>query len=677
MSHRSLVLGSSLLTLALAGCDPDPRRPDAPDNHSEARLSRFADCTDMRAFLVETWTESLVQAYYTTSWGMDVGVAEDGAADAGDAYAGGGSSRDHSTTNNQEAGVDEPDLVKTNGEHLFVAQGDELFIVDAWPPEEASVVTTLPLQGWNTRLFLDGDRLLVLSNTTVEKHAAGEASYQERTVLQVVDVSDPQDPVAEREISIEGYLNDARMIDGQVYLVTHDWTWLPWQVWEDFAELAEALPDPYTLPEAALPGAREIARPHVRALVQAYVSDLSDEALLPQVSDGLPGEEAADEDLLTCAEIYRPETLADPNLTVVTHLDLRDEAGTLGATGVMAVGWNLYASQDHLTLSQTSGSWWSRSDESVVRTHLHRFALDENGAVYEGSGAIDGWLLNQFSLSEHDGYLRAATTDVNGWGQRDQQAPPASHVYVLEPTGDSLEVVGHVGDIAPNESIQSARFLGDKGFLVTYEQVDPLFTLDLSDPENPTIVGELKLPGFSTYLHPYDNDTLVGVGFAGTWEGEITGMAITLFDVSDFANPVVADQVLLESDDWSWSQALYDHHAFTLYNGVLSMPLYTWQWSEDEGEDAFSGLLVLDVDAEAGFSELGRVEHTDLVAQSACAYGETESRPCDDEYYWYASMQRSVVIEDQLYSISNYGVKVNDHRDPSIEVASVLFHPLD
>ena len=676
MSHRPLVLGSSLLTLALAGCDPERRRPVAPDHHTDARLSRFADCNDMRTFLVEAWTESLVQSYYSWGMGMDMGVAEDSVADAGTS-SGDSSSRDHSSTNNQEVGVDEPDLVKTNGDHLFVAQGDELFIVDAWPPEEASVVTTLPLQGWNTRLFLDGDRLLVLSNDTTEEKTDGEWSHQDLTHLQVVDVSDPQHPTVEREISIDGHLNDARMIDGHVYLVTHEWTWMPWQIWEDFYDLADALPDPYTLPEAAQAGAREMARPHVRALVQAYVNSLSDADLLPQMTDGLPGEEADTEALLTCGEVYRPETLAEPNLSAVTHLNLRDEAGTLASTGVMAVGWNLYASQDHLTLSQTSAAWWSLSDTPEVRTHLHRFALDDNGAIYEGSGAIDGWLLNQFSLSEHDGYLRAATTDVTWWGRDADQAPPASHVYVLEPTGSSLDVVGHIGDIAPNEAIQSARFLGDKGFMVTYEQVDPLFTLDLSDPKDPTIVGELKLPGFSTYLHPYDNDTLVGVGFAGTWEGQITGMAITLFDVSDFANPVVADQVLLESDDWSWSQALYDHHAFTLYDGVLSMPLYTWQWSEEDGEEAFSGLLVLDVDAEEGFSELGRVEHTDLVAQSTCAYGGASNRPCEDEDHWYASMQRSVVIEDRLYSISNYGVKVNDHRDPAVELGSVIFRPLD
>lgn len=679
MATRPLVVAPTLLTLALVGCSTGQSRPIQQSNHSEARLSQFADCDDLRSYLIDAWTEEMLESAY--GWGRngggDVALAEDSSAESGG--DGGGGPTDWSETNTQEADVDEPDLVKTNGEYLFVVQDDELHVVDSWPPEDASLVATLPLSGWGASMFLHEDRLLLLGSDYVEGQVDGEYRYQDLTTLTLVDVSDPTAPAIERVITVDGYLNDARMIDGHVYAVTNQWSWLPWPIWEAFYDIADDLPEPVLGGElSSLDPARVIARPQVEAIVTDYVNSLSDDDLVPLVRDGLEGEDPAAQPLLTCGEIYRPETLADPSTSAITHLDLGEAEPALSATGLMAVGWDLYASVNHLTIAQTSASWWGAWGQADVSTHLHRFALDEFGAIYEGSGAVDGWLLNQFSMSDHDGYLRVATTDVTWWGGAgdDSEDAPANNVFVLEPTGTSLEVVGHVGGIAPGETIQSARFLGNKGFLVTYEQVDPLFTLDLSDPTNPQVIGELKIPGFSTYLHPYDNDTLVAVGFAGTWEGEITGMAITMFDVSDFANPVVADEVLLESDDWSWSEALYDHHAFTLHNGILSLPIYTWTWDGSD-EEGFSGMLVLDVDAEAGFTELGRVDHTDMVAASACPWYENSDRPCEDEYYWYASMRRSVVIEDSLYSISNYGVKVTGHEDPSDQQATVLFHPVD
>jgi hypothetical protein len=149
---------------------------------------------------------------------------------------------------------------------------------------------------------------------------------------------------------------------------------------------------------------------------------------------------------------------------------------------------------------------------------------------------------------------------------------------------------------------------------------------------------------------------------------------VSLFDISDFANPTLADRLLLTSDDWSWSESLYDHHAFTFYNGVLSLPVYTYDYTDD-GYDAFSGLWVIDVDTETGtLGEMGRVGHKELADNSECPWTD-DGMPCQDDWYWYADMRRSVVIEDALFSISNYGIKVTEHADPEVEMSQVLWHP--
>jgi len=175
-------------------------------------------------------------------------------------------------------------------------------------------------------------------------------------------------------------------------------------------------------------------------------------------------------------------------------------------------------------------------------------------------------------------------------------------------------------------------------------------------------------------------DHLLAIGMDGEEDGTLTGLAVNVFDVSDFENPTLAHQYTLESEGWTWSEAMWDHHAFTFHRDVLSIPAYTWDYDEVTGEyDYFSGLIAFGVDADEGIEELGRVDHRDLVEESECLYEkwyDYEDDVCDD-WYWYASLRRSVYIEDNLFSISNYGIKVNELMDPSSEIAEVLFYPAE
>lgn len=673
-------------SILLTGCEREPieKTPAA----SSIELARFSDCGELRAWVASAWTESLVQSMY--SYGYDVLEGDAGADDGG----GGDAPTEYSDTNVQEVGVDEPDLVKTDGSYLYVAHGSSLSIVKSWPAEDTAAVGSVDLEGTPFALFLRGDRAAVFASVW-EYHDGGDKErpdgdegdtysegsgdvpdwagdsddwYSSSTRISIVDLSDRTAPTVLREIDLEGWYSDARMIDGDIYVVSNTWSWWPDGLWE----LTESM----SLPEVddwddedAVADARDTARAMLFPMVYSFTAGLSPAELLPEVRDQVPGEDAAPTLLTECTDVYHPDSVSSPSTLTVTHIDLDegDAGGPVTGTGLLSDGWEVYASADNLYVSQTSWwGWWGWEDLDL-QTYVHKFELAGDDTRYLGSGSVPGWLLNNYSMSEHDGYLRMATTDFGWWGGTETDVP-ANNIFVLEEQGGALEKVGELRGIAPNEQIYSARFMGDVGFIVTFEQIDPLFTLDLSDPTAPAIVGELEITGYSSYLHPAGPDHLLAVGMEGTETGEILGFQVSLFDISDLADPTLASRYLVESEDWSWSESLWDPHAFTYFADTLSVPIYTY----NDGAD-FSGLLVLDVDLDTpDLTELGRVSHSDMAAASECP-----DDPYDDCYDYgdYSWMRRSVVIEDWLYSVSNFGIKVTELRDPSAEVATVLWYP--
>lgn len=666
-----------LAALLLPGCSTDP--VSSPLRDGGYTLSRFSDCGEMKAWIAASWTEELLQGRY--GYGYDV-LESDGSGSSG------GTPTSYSETNVQEAGVDEPDLVKTDGEFLYITHGSSFSIVKSWPAEETALLSTLDLDAQPFALFLSGDRAAVLASAWSYNYDGGRETYygyyegvgdvpdwsgdldryySSSTKVFIVDISDRAAPELLREVDLEGWYTDARMIGADMYLVTNRYASLPDELY-DLVYGGLELPAPTwgdeALSEAVMAEARALLFPHVLEAVMAM-----DEAeLLPEQRDRLPGEEGELELLTECTDVYRPDGLSSPGTLALTHIDLAEgEAGSPATgLGLLSYGWEVYASLDNLYISQTSGWWWGWGGDTL-ETHVHKFELDGADTRYAASGSVQGYLLNNYSMSEHDGYLRMATTDA-GWWWGDTETEQANHVFVLEDAGGELSTVGHLGGLAPGEQIYAMRFMGEVGYMVTFIQVDPLFTLDLSDPRDPRVVGELKIPGYSSYLHPAGPDHLLAVGMDGTEDGTILGFQVSLFDISDLAKPTLASKLLLSSDDWSYSEALWDPHAFTYFADTLSVPVYTY----DEGVD-FSGLWVLDVDLEAAtLSEIGKVGHGDLASLSECP-----DDPYDDCYDYgdYAWMRRSVVIEDWLYSLSSYGIKVTPLRDPADEVATVLYYP--
>jgi uncharacterized secreted protein with C-terminal beta-propeller domain len=687
-------VASLLAALALVACNPDAQFGDPP-TRTDASLERFTSCGALERGFVDSFTEELVAWRY--GYWYDVAMEDSDGAPADDSGSEGPS--DYSTTNVQESGVDEPDIVKTNGNYTYVIDpswygNNSIHIVKTWPVEDAEEVGTVELEGYPYSMFLNGDRLVTYSYVyDLPTSDADPGRYGYGTRISIVDISDPSEPEEIRQIDLEGWLTDARMIDSDVYTVVNTYAYTPSSIYDLMND--PALPDNsnyWNLTEVEQAAVREEARRVWRPQVAEIVGGLDVETLLPRMWDHLPGEQVDAEPISTCTDVYHPDGVSRPSMLTVAHLAIDEDDGSeLSTTTLMADGWQVYASQNALYIAQSSWWWWWGWGDIEQTTNIHKFVLEGSNSTYVASGSVDGWINDQVSFSEYDGYLRVATSDFWWWGCwgdacTEETEPPANNVFVLQESGAALNVVGEVTGIAPEEMIYATRFMGDKGYMVTFQQTDPLFTLDLSDPTDPEVVGELILPGYSSYLHPVDNDQLLAVGMAGDENGNIFGLKVTLFDVSNFNRPRIADELDLSTGDWSYSEALWDHHAFTYHRDNLSLPFYTYSWDDSAGtSEYFSGILSIDVDTELGrLTEVGRVSHQDLVDESVCLWDEyyesyyAEDQTfsyCDDEWYWYASVRRSVVIEDNLLSISDYGIKITDLADPDDEIARVLFYP--
>jgi hypothetical protein len=320
---------------------------------------------------------------------------------------------------------------------------------------------------------------------------------------------------------------------------------------------------------------------------------------------------------------------------------------------------------------------------STAKTHLHKFEFktDPKFPNYQASGTVNGAVKDQFSLDDRDGTLRVATTDsrmyVDANGKyvspdfSDPTAPSptpvtrpstANHVFTLQQNGAWLDVAGDVGDLAPNERIFSVRFVGTRGYVVTFRQVDPLFVVDLSQPTAPQVLAALKIPGFSEYMHPLDENHLLTIGREASTTGGTQGLALQIFDVTDGANPILNHKFVYTGSEYGSSEAEYDHKAFTYFadKNLLAFPYYSYNYSS--GYSAKSTLELFKVDTGNGFSKLGAIDHSTQVSSNPSGY-------CSG--YYSPSVRRGVFMESTVYSISYGGVIAKDSNNLAAEGTSL------
>lgn len=624
-----------------------------------AALAQFDACDDALGYLK---SEALARV---GPYGLDGGVqlydfdgargaAEDTAA-SGPAQAAGTApgvapvAPGHSTTNVQEVGVDEPDIVKTDGEHIFsvvdgtlrvidVASDSEVGHLDLTPAATEPDSQDYPEMVGSAELLLDGDRVMVLVRQPMmwldePRAMPGWTTWQGSRLL-TVDVSDPANPTQVAALDLDGDIVSARLVDGivRVAVRTQPALEFPWE---------EALAND----EPALTARN-------REIIEK--SELVDWLPSAVWSSGGTSEENL---LVPCDRLSYPTEFSGFTTVSVLSLpiggDLREPSGT----GVLGSGDTVYASTDRFYVA-TNG--WTATvipidggpgivsdfgigavapgggalvapDPAYQRTGIHAFDITAAGpARYVGSGTVDGRLIGQYALSEWEGNLRVASTTGDMWASGEQSR---SRVTVLAEDGGDLVEIGMVDGLGEGEQIYAVRYVGATAYVVTFEQTDPLYVLDLADPTAPTVRGELKITGYSAYLHPVGDGRVVGVGQEAKVTGQTIGAQVSLFDVSDPSAPTkLAGHVVRNG----WSEAEYEARAFLYWapTGQLVIPM---------GTNNRAGALVLEVGTDT-LTEVGWV--TAPTQSQASGNGE--------------SVRRSLVIGDQLFTVWSDGIQGSD-----------------
>lgn len=687
------IAGAAATALLLSACasgEPEPEARRLPaDLDLAAALTPFDSCDDLLGWIRAEARDRV--GPYGLGGGPDYVILEesmagaDGATgavprsavdfdDAGApattaAQAGGG----YSTTNVQVEGVDEPDIVKTDGQRIVALAQGRLQVVDITGAEPRVVGSVALDQGMGTELLVSGDRALVLgmgpwdvmpmAAESLDRIAGLLPPGGQTSTLTEVDLSDPANPRVVSSVSVEGSYLSARMVGDVARIVVHS------DPQQRLGFLQPASPNPASEEQAT-------------AANQRVIDESTADDWLPRYFVTQDGDVREEGRLLGCDDAARPGTFSGFGMLSVLTVDLseglRRGIDQRGGAGVMAGGQTVYATTEHLYVATTEYVDWDRlSDDQRGRietdygTEIHRFDISDPASTrYEVSGRVDGQLLNQFSLDEHDGNLRVATTAGSPWMSGD--AMSESFVVVLGESDGQLAEIGKVGGLGKGETIHSVRFMGDTGYVVTFRQTDPLYTVDLSEPTAPKVVGELKILGYSAYLHPVGDGFLLGVGQDATEEGQRLGLQVSLFDVRDPANPVRVSQAGVADAS---SDAEFDHRAFLWWatSGLALVP------AESYGAQQFSGAVGFTVDTAAGtVVERGRISHPAAAPQRGPGFdgpmpvepdgGIGSSTVVDEpvvgmpapDIWWGSRITRSLVVGDAVYTLSDAGLLASD-----------------
>lgn len=651
-----------------------------------------------------------VRRYNDTVWGYGTLEAPNAAADGAGASGGakGDSATSYSQTNDQVRGVDEGDFVKNDGKYIYLLHGQTFQVIQAWPAPQMSRASTIQIDGYPQEMFVDSGKVVVFSTVdpTPVLQAAGlpqrDAYYDYVgygvelaggggvrggapandaacypgggcgwygggfTKITVLTLDQNEQPAVVGESWLEGSYFSSRKIDSKVRAVVNGGAHGP---------AVSYWPSDYYQAHSGQPN----WRPSTGELIDAYERLRAANAKLIQAStaaDWLPYEFSRSgggiaAKLTRCEDYLVPtEGSTQWGLTQIATLDLGSPAAAPNVTAVVGQTDTLYSSTGHMVLAARGWmpyAWYWGWDEpppdvTLDYTHLHSFDLnaDPSRPAYEGSGTIPGSIGDQFSIDEKDGVLRVTSTEhrthpaVATSGGRivsTMQQATYNHLYTLRPNGGRLERLGETGDLAVGESIYSTRFVGDRGYVVTFRQVDPLFVVDLKDPAKPAVVGSVTIPGFSSYMHPIDDTHLLTIGRDVDPNTNRQGsLMLQIFDVTNPTSPALAQKFVYDTSSYGYSEAQYDHKAFTYFpdRKLLAFPY----WGYDQ-TSAHSSAELFRVDVQAGIQKLGSVDHTALLGTHYTGW-------CGG---WFTpSVRRTVFMDDVLFSISYAGVIATDTK---------------
>lgn len=644
-------------------------------------------------------------------------------------------SKDHSGTNNQEQGVDEADLVKTDGDRIFTLSQGVLRIADL-RGERSTITDRVQVRKTNqygsNEMLIHGDRILVMQTGGMLDHHPMSGQGRPGVFLYEIDASVPGQAKVVRELVVEGQYISARKTGSLIRVVLRKSTNAldiksPWAFLNN-SGVNNTVPDeppqgmpgnpgsPQTQPGTSIPnspgqaGAFEPRQMDFQARWEQAVAQarLHNNGVLSamQASDLLPDYQFRDlgdpsrnseGSLAPCEHTMRPGVESGIEMLSVLSFDLNAGLSPGESTSVMASGSTVYASTSSIYVAthpqrnsmmvdtdavginpgpvgvdpdegvaMTSGGSMEpqiearqaqivpQNDSTTTSgrvTYIHKFDLSNAlRAQYRASGQVDGELLNQFAMSEHKGILRVGATRY----RKGAWQPTDSFVATLQEQGDKLQELGRVGELGKTEMIRSIRFMGDMAYVVTFRQTDPLYTVDLSVPQTPVVLGELKIEGYSAYLHPLAPGYLLGVGRDADKEGRLKGMQVSIFDVRNPQTPTRVHNYTLANAS---SQVEWDHRAFLHWPKTKSLVLPVRSWGVDSttgDEQGFSGVYLLGVDAVEGIKLRAKIQHPANKGPSGI---DPEALPEKATFRWTPPIERSLVVGDSLWTMSSGGLK--------------------
>lgn len=550
----------------------------------ENDLPRFESMEELRTAIEENQTKYYYNGVISSS--ID-SVAED--ASSGQTKE---ESIDYSKTNTQVEGVDEADIVKTEGKNIYYVTEKKVYIIDA---KNLKILSTIDYDTDNnnkfypTELYINENKLVVLgtgyeSNTKKENYEEEDIIYDyaysnvdNYTKAIVYDVSNREKPSKEREVTLDGTYDTSRMINDNIYLISS------------------------------------------KRIYSYYIDEMTDEQILPTVKDS-----ANEEKVIDCTEIAYFEETNNNSFMIVAGFNINDKKEVQTET-FFGASDTVYSSQENLYITQTQYKYILRSEK--LTTTIYKFNLENSQIKLQAKAEVDGSLNDQFSMDEYKGNLRIATTkgyDISAENQ----------LYILD---ENLEEIGKIENLAKGEKIYSVRFIGKMGYIVTFEQIDPLFVIDLSNPHNPEVKGELKIPGYSSYLHPYDETHIIGIGYntKSNGYGGVTNdnMKMSMFDISDVQNPKELFSIDIGKGN-TYSEITSNHKAL-FYSKDKNLIGFPVEYSDNNSyKYTYTNKFeIFKIDLEKGFEKYGSLKEKD-----------------DDNYY--NNIERAIYIEQTLYVLS-------------------------
>ncbi len=689
------------LGLVVAGCGGQTSLHDAPPVSGRAELVSFqgnSACADLELYLEDTAVQQMrtqmeAQRDQVPSWGWwgswntrggDVLLTAGGPPSAGLSNEKTSAPTSYTTTNNQVAGVDEADFVKNDGERIFVLSGQTLYAAKSWPAADLHRAGATNIEGWPREMFLDGkNRAVVFSSVFKTYPLQPELGWckglscgyygANTTKVTVLDVSELGKMKVLNEYYLPGGYQSARKVGTSVRIVLTDAFRYPAMVkfWPDY-DVQQNL---------WLPTNRDRLIGTYNDLIAANEMFIRAQTL----SDWLPpGSAVIDGKSVpmpqACNSFSKVNAPTRLGVVTVATVNLTAPGLDVHRSSILGESGEVYASAKNLYVATRHWWWWPKPGQTDT-TYIHKFDISQpDSAHYLASGAVEGHIVDQFSMDESSkGHFRVATTITrripdaqnpsNWWGTLET----TNRLTVLQQTNTALTLLGQSEDLAKGERIFSSRFVEDTGYVVTFRQVDPLFTFDLSDPTHPKKVGELKIPGFSSYIHPIDQNTLLTIGTYipedenASWQQR--ALQLSLFDVSDLKNPkqTFTQKVGTAS---SWSEAQHEHKAFNYFAAkkLLAIPFFDWSYNYSNQSEYWNGftsdLRVYEVDPAKGFTAKGALSMKD---QYQTANDATWS------YYWLPNVRRSVMADDFVYAISDAAIRVAHIADLGTPLATVPF----